>query len=559
MKGRRAGSRTAAAGVCLAVFLVDAIGVRLWAAQSPAAAMWPAAGVAVAVFVWFGNRVARTVFGAGLAAHLFGNLVFWKLGVAEAFALALAAAACQSGGAWAVAAWMRRFCGGDAAFRNGRNFVRLIAGAAVVLLVAAGIRAALEAPSMPGPSFGEACLLRGVGDFVGMLIFTSLVLTLRGRECPPLRWRMLEVTASLGLLALAAQAMNGPVPHFAGLGFPGVLLVVPVLFWIAFRSRTPGLPMALLVLAAVGFLGVVDGRTAFAGRTMNESVFDLISFLAMASVIGLGFVAVLEERDGQFAKLNRLNEDLEGRITERTRELEQINQELTDAVSIVAHDVRGPVSGIRTLARHMRWAGLDLSAAESGELLGEIERTSAEAVEMMGRLLDLQRANHRAVGLVPADIGRLVADLCRHYELAAQEKGISLLVIRPGREMLHLVDTDGIKFIVSNLVSNALKFLPSGGKAEVRISEGFSGCMLVVTDNGPGIVEHELSGLFNRFAKAANRPTAGESSSGLGLFIVRKLVLGMKGTLSVESSPGQGATFVVEWPAEAIRHPKAGS
>jgi two-component system sensor histidine kinase/response regulator len=273
----------------------------------------------------------------------------------------------------------------------------------------------------------------------------------------------------------------------------------------------------------------------------------------IVAAVSWQFITLLEERDDNLAKMRRLNEELENKVLTRTRELEQINQELTDAVSIVAHDVRGPVSGIRTLARHMRWAGLDLSGAEGNELLGEIERTSAEAVEMMGRLLDLQRASHRAIGYVKADVGNLVADMCRHYEIAANEKAVTLKFTRPARQMMHLVDADGLKFIVSNLVSNALKFLPTGGAMSVQLCESYSGCALVVSDNGPGISEHEIERVFNRFAKAANRPTAGESSTGLGLFIVRKLVLAMGGTLYVESAPGEGATFVVEWPATEIR------
>jgi len=279
-------------------------------------------------------------------------------------------------------------------------------------------------------------------------------------------------------------------------------------------------------------------------------------FLAFLAVFAAGVVLLRRERAEYLARLRRLNEELELKVAERTRQLERINQELTDAVSIVAHDVRGPVSGIRTLARHMRWAGLDLSASEGNELLAEIERTSSEAVEMMGRLLELQRANHRSIGLVRANVANIVADMCRHYEIAAQEKGVTLVVTKPGRNMLHLVDADGLKFIVSNLVSNALKFLPEGGAMDVHLSEGFSGCTLVVADNGPGIRDEDLAGIFKRFSKAANRPTAGESSSGLGLFIVRKLVLKMGGSLYVESAPGEGAAFIVEWPAEAVRVPE---
>lgn len=304
----------------------------------------------------------------------------------------------------------------------------------------------------------------------------------------------------------------------------------------------------LLLVILGGSLAASGGHPIAGWIAVGVAVMGAV----IVAAVSWQFLMVLEERDDNLAKLRRLNEELENKVLTRTRELEQINQELTDAVSIVAHDVRGPVSGIRTLARHMRWAGLDLSASEGNELLGEIERTSAEAVEMMGRLLDFQRASHRAIGYVKADVGNLVADMCRHYEIAANEKAVTLRVTRPARQMMHLVDADGLKFIVSNLVSNALKFLPEGGTVEVRVCESFSGSLLVVSDNGPGIRDHELSGIFNRFSKAANRPTAGESSSGLGLFIVRKLVLAMGGSLYVESAAGEGTAFVVEWPAEAI-------
>jgi signal transduction histidine kinase len=320
--------------------------------------------------------------------------------------------------------------------------------------------------------------------------------------------------------------------------------------WAAIFSST--FRMRFAAMAVVVAIAVLSSFWLLMRGEATAAVL-LLSLIALIVLIGFGFLPAIEKRDRDLAELRRLNEELKASMEVRTRQFERINQELTDAVSIVAHDVRGPVSGIRTLARHMRWAGLDLSAAEGNELLGEIERTSAEAVEMMGRLLDLQRASQRAVGYVKADVGHLVADMCRHYEIAANEKGIALKVTRPGREMMHLVDADGLKFIVSNLVSNALKFLPAGGTVEVRLCESFTGSLLVVADNGPGISERELPTIFNRFSKAANRPTAGESSSGLGLFIVRKLVLAMGGTLYVESIAGEGATFVVEWPAEAIR------
>jgi len=415
-----------------------------------------------------------------------------------------------------------------------------------MLGTALGVGSEVATGMLPAAKFGETWWKWWLGDCVGVLVCAPLILVWIRPEIPPLRrWRLLEIATVTALFVFAATALAG------GSGeFPLEFLIVPLLLWIGFRLRGPGVTTALLVLAVISVAGAAHG--AMAGSLLHLQV-----FLATAALAGLGFVAVLDERDDHLADLQRANERLEGKVAERTRELERINRELTDAVSIVAHDVRGPVAGIRTLARHMRWAGLDLSVSEGNELLGEIERTSAEAVEMMGRLLDLQRASHRSVGYVKADVGGLVADMCRHYEIAAKEKAVALRVTRPARQMMHLVDADGLKFIVSNLVSNALKFLPEGGAVDVRLCESYSGCALVVEDNGPGIAERELAGIFKRFSRGANRPTAGESSTGLGLFIVRKLVLAMDGTLYVESAPGEGAAFVVEWPA-AIQLADAG-
>ncbi|MES2696774.1 MAG: ATP-binding protein, partial [Verrucomicrobiota bacterium] len=212
-------------------------------------------------------------------------------------------------------------------------------------------------------------------------------------------------------------------------------------------------------------------------------------------------------------QLQRRNAQLEALVASRTQQLERINQELTDAVRIVAHDLRGPVSGIRSLARQLRATPHIWASAEGPEFLGEIERTSGAAVDMMARLLDLQRASDRAAGLAygAVDVGALVADVCRQLASAAAAKKIALHVTAPAT--VRITDAESIASIAGNLVSNAIKFLPADGRGviHVTLAAEANALRLTVADNGPGIPAAERSALFEKFSHGSARPTAGEA------------------------------------------------
>lgn len=279
------------------------------------------------------------------------------------------------------------------------------------------------------------------------------------------------------------------------------------------------------------------------------------SVLGYAAILAAATYGVLRLRTRQ---LQERNARLETIVAARTRQLEQLNQELTDAVRIVAHDLRGPVAGIRSLARQLRATPHLWASAEGPEFMGEIERTSESTVEMMARLLDLQRASDRVAGLafVPVEIGPLIAEVCRQLEPAAAAKRIALRI--DARPVTHLSDPEALSSIVSNLVSNAIKFTPADGKGLVRISLQRSGDKLIlgIADNGPGVREEDRARIFEKFSRGAARPTAGEPATGLGLHIANKLVTALQGRIDIIDTPGGGATFQVTLPLLFDPEPK---
>jgi two-component system sensor histidine kinase/response regulator len=116
-------------------------------------------------------------------------------------------------------------------------------------------------------------------------------------------------------------------------------------------------------------------------------------------------------------------------------------------------------------------------------------------------------------------------------------------------------DPAALNQVLDNLLSNAIKFSPPGKQIRVAVcspGKGYIECQ--VQDEGPGFSEKDKTRMFHRYARLSARPTGGEPSTGLGLSIVKKLVVAMHGELACESTPGNGATFAFRLPSAAIPH-----
>ena len=111
------------------------------------------------------------------------------------------------------------------------------------------------------------------------------------------------------------------------------------------------------------------------------------------------------------------------------------------------------------------------------------------------------------------------------------------------------VDSGVMVQVLENLVSNAVKYSPPGKEIFVRLKQHPQGARVEVQDQGPGLSAEDQKKLFGKFARLSAKPTGGEHSTGLGLSIVKKMVEAMSGRVWCESQLGQGATFIVEFPA----------
>jgi PAS domain S-box-containing protein len=248
--------------------------------------------------------------------------------------------------------------------------------------------------------------------------------------------------------------------------------------------------------------------------------------------------------------LQEVNEDLEARISERTKALVRLNQEKNEFLGIAAHDLKNPLAGIRGSAEIVhRYYEPNVKAAE---FVRRIIESCDQMLDIITNLLDVNKIEDGGYTLnltsVPLE---LLSNIVQEYQIRAAQKGI-ILFYEP-HNVNVLADRQAFQQIFDNLVSNAVKYSPQWSKVWVRsvlhtTVQDEARVRIEVQDEGPGLTEQDKAKLFTKFARLSAKPTAQESSTGLGLSIVKRLVEAMNGNVWCESEYGKGATFIVELP-----------
>jgi signal transduction histidine kinase len=212
-----------------------------------------------------------------------------------------------------------------------------------------------------------------------------------------------------------------------------------------------------------------------------------------------------------------------------------------EVLAIVAHDLRAPLNAVQTSAAVLM--DVDLAEHERRRLLEVIRRASSGMNRLIEDLLDVARIESGAfiVELQRTDLGALVIEVCDQFRSEAAKAGVTLEFEVERNLPQVAIDRDRMPRVLQNLIGNALKFTPAGGRLTVRVArEGTDGVSCSVVDTGIGIPSEELPRLFERFWQARRYRRGG---AGLGLAIARGVVEAHGSRLSVESEVGRGTVF----------------
>ncbi len=231
-------------------------------------------------------------------------------------------------------------------------------------------------------------------------------------------------------------------------------------------------------------------------------------------------------------------------------ELTYLNQEKSEFMSIAAHDLRNPLIAVHNDLRSLRMEFDMLGNDDILRISQRCERSTKRMLTLVANLLDYNAIELGGVKLLyeAVDWRSVVEQTVEMFQRRALEKNIAIATVFDDPVPCVWTDRRSLGQIVENLVSNALKFSPTGTGICIRLCRSTDVVRLEIQDEGPGLTEEDKKALFGKFRKLSAQPTAGEVSTGLGLSIVHALVTGMNGTVRCESDHGKGACFIVELP-----------
>lgn len=240
-------------------------------------------------------------------------------------------------------------------------------------------------------------------------------------------------------------------------------------------------------------------------------------------------------------------------ITEQNRRLSFLNHEKDGLLQITVHDLKNP---LQTILGYSDLMIRRLSKDDPNDFLKYVQplrQSTLQAINIIQDLLEVNRleAGNYIIDLVRVDFKDVLMAASEKFNQMASEKRIAMLYNET--DEICYVDADPVKLerVFDNLISNALKFSPPDTKIQVNsVIENIENQAYVVAeiiDQGPGFKDEDLPNIFMKFAKLSAKPTGDESTTGLGLSIVKKLTEAMGGQISFETQQGKGTKFLVKF------------
>jgi heavy metal sensor kinase len=296
----------------------------------------------------------------------------------------------------------------------------------------------------------------------------------------------------------------------------------------AFRKIFVTTMAVLFVLAAV--VGWFMAKRALAGVETVTRTARRISDRSLAERVPVK--TRINEIDQLAITFNQMLDRIENLVTGI--------KEMSDNI---AHDLKSPITRIRGIAE---------VSLTSGSSLQEFETMAGGTVEECDRLLDMintmliisrTEAGVNQLDAQNLNITNLVRDACDIFQSPAEDKGITIVCSNPEGISIY-GDIRLIQRMAANLLDNALKYTPSGGRIDVAVTDiGDQSVQIAVKDNGMGITAEDLEHIFERFYRCD--PSRSEAGTGLGLSFARAVARAHNGDITVASTPGEGSTFTI--------------
>jgi signal transduction histidine kinase len=322
------------------------------------------------------------------------------------------------------------------------------------------------------------------------------------------------------------------------------------------EANNAGSPMALATLVLLGKRGTpAELRARFASAGVSVRASDVARYLAELQRLGLVQVArstpVIDYVASELGE--RLMED--GAVAGAMTQLAEVERLRTDLLSVIAHELRTPITVMRTLTGLLLDPTAEPTAEQKVTMLQTMERNAERMQHLIGEILELARYRSGTMRLERRQFDAVeLADsvISTITPLAEQRGQVLKLDVDRGAKLRVFGDRQRLDRALLNLVANAQRFAPDGGRVTVGVKRlGGDRMVWSVTDNGPGIPAADRKRLFERFFVGDSKTK--EAREGVGLGLPRALAIAQAhgGTIEVRSRVGRGSTFSLVVPIGA--------
>lgn len=529
--------------------------------------VWPAAGIGLAFLILMGRNTWPAIALGTLLTQVFA---YWHFaGVTSEFMI-LIAVLTASGTTFQVLAGnflYKKFISS----KEKTSFSRSVDSFTFLFIA---LFAGLIAPTMSMLSLYLTGVIRPeailntwfswwIANVVGILLFTPFILSwTRVLKFQVTMKKLLEGLLFLicitGVLALfRVESLAGTVEK----AFP--FLVIPFLMWLAFRFR---LTVALSVMVIVSISAIyrtTHGLGPFAVQDVYNSTLLLQAFIGVISISTLIISSTVTERNQIQKQLERFNENLESKVNERTkalnneitistkaeqklkisnRNLRKTNAELDNFVYSVSHDLRAPIASVLGL---INLARKDRSEEMAMKYLKMIEESAIQQDKFIKKILDQSRNSRLEIRKEEIMFDRLISETFNQLKYVDLTGNVSKN-ININQDKPFYSDTWRLKVIFNNLLSNSIRYKNGNPpKIDIDINVENNDAHIIIRDNGKGIAKKHIRHVFKMFYRATDE----NAGSGLGLYIVKETVEKLHGAVKLSSNEGKGTEVDLHIPS----------
>ena len=514
--------------------LAARLGLAMDAVSGFATLVWPPTGIALAALILRGFKLWPGITIGALVANLMtGAPLLTALGIATGNTLEAVL------GAWLLSR-LDEFHPRLERLRDVLAFIGFAALLAPIVSATIGVASLYFGGIVSRETIRVTWYAWWLGDAMGaLLVAPPLMVWAAGPRPVVTTRRALEA----GALAITLVAMGWLIFSTPATGLPRrpvAYQFFPVLGWAALRFGQRGAVTATFAASAIAIWGTALGLGPFVQPELYRGLFAVQTFMAVAATSFMVLGASIAERESAEAALRSAH----AMVT-------AANRAKADFLAVMSHELRTPLNAISGYVELLTMGVDGQLSAKQKDALARIQRSQAHLLSLIEDILGFAKieAGRVSLSVEPVSAGDVVRGVLPLIEGDAERKRLELIVGDIDPSLVVRADPEKLRQVLVNLLTNATKFTPSGGKVRIEAEREFDRVRFRVSDTGIGIPADQIEHVFEPFVQLEHGRTRRYSGIGLGLSISRDLVSAMGGVVSLESRVGEGTTVAVVLPA----------